>query len=289
MTITEQLVLSLVRSMTGESGWITPEQIARCALELGRMPGDHRKMQLFCDYFLKGVKNGNLDQNTNGEREVLCRLAPLMPKTVLDVGANEGDWAQMALAELPTAHLHAFEIIPDTFRLLAARLGAEPRVTLNDCGLSDEKGEMAMHVFDAPSKRASHIPHLHGPSRPVTCAVRAGDDYLREKNIAHVDCLKIDVEGAEPVVIQGFAHALGEGRIDLIQFAYGKANIATHFLLYDYCKYFAERGYAVGKIYPDFVDFRDYAYDDEDFLGPNFLACRVQRQDLIARLSARAE
>jgi hypothetical protein len=31
----------------------------------------------------------------------------------------------------------------------------------------------------------------------------------------------------------------------------------------------------VGKIYPDYVDFRDYDLSDEDFLGPNYLACRV--------------
>lgn len=33
--------------------------------------------------------------------------------------------------------------------------------------------------------------------------------------------------------------------------------------------------YAVGKIYPDYVDFRDYDLGDEDFLGPNYLASQV--------------
>ena len=45
--------------------------------------------------------------------------------------------------------------------------------------------------------------------------------------------------------------------------------------------------YAVGKLYPDFVDFRDYRLEDEDFLGPNFVACRKARSDLIEFLSAR--
>ena len=42
----------------------------------------------------------------------------------------------------------------------------------------------------------------------------------------------------------------------------------THFLLYDFYEFFETRGYVVGKIYPNYVDFRAYDLNDEDFLGP---------------------
>ena len=44
-------------------------------------------------------------------------------------------------------------------------------------------------------------------------------------------------------------------------------------------------GYAVGKIYPDYVEFRDYSLDDEDFVGPNYLAVRRERAGWIDRLA----
>ena len=47
------------------------------------------------------------------------------------------------------------------------------------------------------------------------------------------------------------------------------------FLLRDFYLLFAGYGYVVGKIYPDYVEFRDYDLGDEDFIGPNYLACRA--------------
>ena len=41
----------------------------------------------------------------------------------------------------------------------------------------------------------------------------------------------------------------------------------------------------VGKIFPSYVDFREYELKDEDFQGPNYLAVRAARADLIALLS----
>jgi len=92
------------------------------------------------------------------------------------------------------------------------------------------------------------------------------------------------VEGAERLVLKGFSEALDAGRIDVIQFEYGKVAILTHFLLKDFYELFEDKGYAVGKIFPDHVDFRPYKLEDEDFLGPNYLAVRRERADIIEAL-----
>jgi hypothetical protein len=41
----------------------------------------------------------------------------------------------------------------------------------------------------------------------------------------------------------------------------------------------------VGKVYPTYVDFRSYRLTDEDFRGPNYLAVRRERNDLIGLYS----
>jgi hypothetical protein len=105
--------------------------------------------------------------------------------------------------------------------------------------------------------------------------VMRGDEFLAREGIDEVDFLKIDVEGAEHLVLRGLDGLLRQGRVRFVQFEYGRVNILTRFLLKDFYELFARHNYVVGKIYPDHVEIRDYDLMDEDFLGPNYLACRA--------------
>jgi len=80
--------------------------------------------------------------------------------------------------------------------------------------------------------------------------------------------------------LTGFGDMLARNDISLVQFEYGRVNIVNHFLLRDFYAFFRERGYVVGKIFPNYVEFRDYDLMDEDFLGPNYLACAEDMVEL---------
>ena len=95
----------------------------------------------------------------------------------------------------------------------------------------------------------------------------------------------MDVEGLEGAVLRGFTRTLDQRRIEVVQFEYGRASILTKILLRDLYEILSSRGYEVGKIYPDHVEFREYAFAHEDFLGPNYLAVRKERGDLRRRLT----
>ena len=68
----------------------------------------------------------------------------------------------------------------------------------------------------------------HSERRQVE--VQTGDAYCTRHRIERIDLLKIDVEGAEHLVLRGFERMLHERRIEVIQFEYGLANIYTHHL-----------------------------------------------------------
>jgi len=114
-----------------------------------------------------------------------------------------------------------------------------------------------------------------------------GDEFLAREGIGRVDFLKLDVEGAEHLALKGLDGYLRQGKVRFVQFEYGRVNILTHFLLRDFYELFQGYGYAVGKIYPDYVEFREYDLRDEDFLGPNYLAC-PRSDEALHRLSGRA-
>jgi FkbM family methyltransferase len=264
-------------------------QIADIAHRLAQPPNDQNMlgMSLFCSSFLEAYKNLNYDMRSNGEQWLLSKLAAFRPEVVFDVGANVGDWLILARATLPDSQLHAFEIVESTFTALAERMAGTAGVVLNHCGLSDHSGSATMHLFDASSKLSSHVAYPHGPYQEAICPVKRGDEYVGEKGIKRIDLLKIDVEGAEHLVLKGFGALLDADDIDVIQFEYGMVNIITHFLLRDFYQLLEARGYLIGKLFPDHVDFRNYELTDEDFIGPNYVAVRKAQAAMIDALSSR--
>jgi FkbM family methyltransferase len=167
-------------------------------------------------------------------------------------------------------------VIPQTASALEARVGKQERVKCFNLGLAAHTGTLSLRYHPGASTHATFTDYPHKWSgEQIECAVMRGDDFLVREGIRGVDFLKLDVEGAEHLVLQGLESELREQRVRFVQFEYGRVNILTHFLLRDFYQFFAGYGYVVGKIYPDYVEFGDYDLSDEDFLGPNYLACRA--------------
>jgi FkbM family methyltransferase len=234
-----------------------------------------------CRQYLKWFGNASYKPARNGERWVLERLRTESIHTVLEVGANVGNWSLMAAELLPQATIYALEVVPSTAATLRKRVGGHDRIRPFALGLAAETGTLSLQYNEVASTHATFTdyPRSWAGDR-IDCPVMQGDEFLAQEGVARVDFLKIDVEGAEHLVLQGLAESLRMGRIRFIQFEYGLVNILTHFLLRDFYELFRGYGYAVGKIYPDYVEFRDYDLRDEDFLGPNYLACRLDDKAL---------
>ena len=249
------------------------------------------------DLFDKGLmawKNKQYAVEINGEEALLGRLKPFGPKILLDVGANIGEWALAAHRQLPGVAVHSFEIAPPTAAILTQNVTeAGANVVVNDFGLGATDGAITLYftpdytlgastVRDAVAMTAADL----GISEIQEIAARiiTGDEYLRTANIDHVDLLKIDVEGAEESGFKGFKDAFARSAIDLVQFEYGPLNLSTRYLLADADRYFTERGFIMGKLYPEGIAFKTFEFVDEDLVGPNYVACRADRPDLIAAL-----
>lgn len=229
---------------------------------------------------LEYYENRNYDMASNGELRVLRRLAAFQPKVVLDVGANVGEWSAAALEHLPLAHVYAFEPAPKTFQSLSR--AASDRLTVINKGLSDRDETLPFYYYAGHSGQSSRYAYeMREQAQVVNVPVTTGDAFCDEKGITHIDFLKIDTEGADLDVLRGFARALEEGRVDVIQFEYGRINIRSRALLADFYDYLTPLGYSIGKIFPWRVEFRPYSLRHENFIGPNFLAVRNERPQLI--------
>lgn len=235
-----------------------------------------RTMAKLSRQYLKWFENASYKPERNGERWLLESLRDESIRTVLDVGANVGKWSRMAADLLPQAVIYALEVVPATAEELRRRTAEQERIKCFALGLAEHSGSLTIHYNPVASAHSTitEYPHTWEAQR-VECPVMRGDEFLAREAIRNLDFLKIDVEGAEHLVLRGFEQLLRARRVRFVQFEYGRVNILTRFLLKDFYELFAAHDYVVGKIYPDYVDFRSYDLSQEDFLGPNYLACRT--------------
>lgn len=233
--------------------------------------------------------NEGSDFASNGEHDLLKKLKQADFRTAYDVGANTGAWSLAALSLWPNCRVHAFEVAPDTYKELQQQVAASgfaDRIVLNDFGVSDANGTMTMYYYpDSPELTCDSPRHENEVAVPFEARLERLDEYSKRHGIEQVDFLKVDVEGAENRVFKGFADFLDGKKVNCIQFEYGAFSIQTRFLLNDYYKLLSER-YWMGKIYPSYVDFRDYEWRMENFRFCNYFCVSRDRPDLKKLLEA---
>ena len=101
-----------------------------------------------------------------------------------------------------------------------------------------------------------------------------GDSFCRRRGIDHIDLLKIDTEGHDLEVLRGFAQMLTSQAIDVVQFEFTLLAIHARVWLGDFYRELAPRGFAIGKLYPTWIEWKDYDPHDEVFLRCNYVAAR---------------
>lgn len=130
---------------------------------------------------------------------------------VYDVGANTGLYSLFAAPECPDGRVIAFEPYPPNVELCerdVARNGFS-NIEVVDVALSDAVGHTAFSQPKEPDVGyGSASIEAETSAGSVEVPTTTGDRLIADGEIPPPNVVKIDVEGAEPLVVEGLADAL---------------------------------------------------------------------------------
>jgi len=178
----------------------------------------------------------------------LLGISQLPIKTILDIGANKGQFVKRIVKIFPDADIYAFEPIPDACHQLtkwAARQNKPIKTYQLALGDRDREIEMNLHKMFSASSSLLSTTELSNRKYPMTqkqekIMVRQKklDDILstdRANLIADI-LIKLDVQGYEDRVIAGGAKIFQQARACIVEISLDRlyqkqANFKTIFTL----------------------------------------------------------
>jgi FkbM family methyltransferase len=192
---------------------------------------------------------------------------------VIDIGANIGIWTIGAAKRTgPSGKVHAFEPLESNFvRLLSnIKINGVLNVVTQKMALSNQAG--TLKFFPSPNKNSGVGLLLPKSWNVPTCEVEAItlDDYCEQHRIESVDVLKVDVEGAEYIVLEGASRLLSSAAPPVIVFEMNRDMAAN----------FDSSPEKIGALLSDFK-YSVFAYRDESWHPVN-LARFSGHEDLLA-------
>lgn len=138
-------------------------------------------------------------------------------RTILDVGANIGQFALAAAFHFPDASIYSFEPLPNAFSELLENISGKDRIKAHNCALGDKNGQIPFysnHYSRLSSSRQidstnDHPRYCERRTTRIDVKVVRLDELIETLNVEPPVLLKMDVQGMEREVLLGCGGFLG--------------------------------------------------------------------------------
>ena len=145
--------------------------------------------------------------------------------TVIDIGANTGQFAKQIHKIIPTATIFSFEPIEACYDKLVRNMSEVPKFYAFNYAIGDADTDMEMHVNDyTPSSSLLPMADLHVKAFPHTSKehrkkvkVRRLDKVVRELQCDGNLLIKMDVQGYEDRVIRGGQSVISRAKVLIVE------------------------------------------------------------------------
>lgn len=153
--------------------------------------------------------------------EAACFQSLLKPgMTVIDIGANLGLYSLVAAKAVgPEGKVFGFEPVPAIMKRFRENIALNqlPNITAVACAVGERIGSASFYLNEIKSEN-SGLGSLVRPigDRMITVETITLDEFKIQNNIQKISMVKIDVEGAEHLVLDGMKGILHDDRPTLL-------------------------------------------------------------------------
>jgi FkbM family methyltransferase len=149
-------------------------------------------------------------------------------KTIVDVGANEGQFSEKARLLFPEANIYAFEPLPEAYQRLKNNFTEDGYFHCFNVGVGEQKATLEIHLNE--SSASSSILPLGGlhkeafedakESKSIAINIDTLDSLLPLQGLQFPMLLKVDVQGYEDKVLKGATNFLGGADMIIIELTF---------------------------------------------------------------------
>ncbi len=145
---------------------------------------------------------------------------------IFDVGAFDGETALTYRALFPDAEIFSFEPFGESFSKLLQTVQSDKRIHAVNCAVSNIDGQCE---FNANKYAGTNSLLKTDEQGDVTWGIglmdtlekirvqsTTLDKFVEQHNLDCIDILKMDVQGAEPLVLQGARKSIKSGKVKLV-------------------------------------------------------------------------
>lgn len=164
-------------------------------------------------------------QIAEAERKRTLWLRNMAIKTILDIGANTGQFTEEMYQIFSEATIYAFEPLPDCYQKLLVKFSDRSTFKAFNIALGNEAGQVTMYRNQySPSSSLRMMANLHKESFPYTkieveetINIVTLDEVSRNLQLHKPLLIKLDVQGYEDQVILGGINTIRDADILIIE------------------------------------------------------------------------
>lgn len=167
-----------------------------------------------------------------GRAEIPIRVARFIPPSspihLIDVGANDGEWASKFLQSFPNSTAELWEPLPQLIESLQRRFSDRERVKIIPAAASSNSGQATIiePQHDAMASLHDYADLVansakHGTVRSLAIRLERVDDHVRSLKDRTV-VLKIDAQGHELEVLEGAHETLPHVSLAIVEASLGE-------------------------------------------------------------------
>jgi FkbM family methyltransferase len=177
----------------------------------------------------------NPNSKTNGEHKFFMNIKDHI-KVIFDVGCrDESEFIHFS------GEVHYFDPLNAFIERLKQKSILNVKSYFNNFGLGEDNKQVYYYPkYESFYDRVNSC-KVSDDSNKILLEMKKGNDYIVANDITSIDFLKIDTEGYELNVLQGFEECLD--KVKIIQFEYGGTFLDNNKKLIDVIQYLEQRGF----------------------------------------------